>query len=148
MEPSWYDLSGTRDRLTFGDMSHTDYDVERAKDITTVDVVYEDDELLVVNKPYDVTMTLKHGPTPERPMSMETLVRSYLPALGAMRFCHQLDYSTSGVLTVAKDKKMATRVCQCFEFRRAEKVYSALVFGHLSTPGSTVEVRCCSPPSP
>lgn len=47
----------------------------------------------------------------------------------SLKFVHQLDYATSGLLCLAFSKDMAATVAHCFEFRQTRKVYSALVHG-------------------
>lgn len=44
-----------------------------------------------------------------------------------VRFCHQLDFSTSGALCVALNKAAAGRAYKCFKERRVTKAYLALV---------------------
>lgn len=43
------------------------------------------------------------------------------------RFCHQLDFSTSGALCVALNKAAAGSAYRCFKERRVTKAYLALV---------------------
>lgn len=52
------------------------------------------------------------------------------------RFCHQLDFSTSGALCVALNKAAAGSAYRCFKERRVTKAYLALV-----RPGGTPEHR-------
>lgn len=49
-----------------------------------------------------------------------------------LKFCHQLDYSTSGVLCLAFTKDSCARIATCFQFRTTQKWYLAVVLGHLS----------------
>jgi 23S rRNA-/tRNA-specific pseudouridylate synthase len=48
------------------------------------------------------------------------------------RFCHQLDFSTSGALCVALNKAAAGSAYRCFKERRVTKAYLALVRPGLS----------------
>lgn len=48
-----------------------------------------------------------------------------------LRPCHQLDYATSGILLVAKNKSAANVVRQALEDRTARKSYLAVVQGHM-----------------
>lgn len=43
------------------------------------------------------------------------------------RFCHQLDFSTSGALCVALNKAAAGRAYRCFKDRTVTKAYLAIV---------------------
>lgn len=49
------------------------------------------------------------------------------PSLPPCRFCHQLDFSTSGALCVALNKAAAGSAYRCFKERRVTKAYLALV---------------------
>lgn len=50
-----------------------------------------------------------------------------------LKFCHQLDYSTSGVMCLAFTRESCARISTCFQFRTAQKWYLAVVLGHLHT---------------
>ena len=45
------------------------------------------------------------------------------------RFCHQIDYATSGILVVAKSNAAAGACAKLFRDRTTEKEYTALVYG-------------------
>lgn len=47
--------------------------------------------------------------------------------VSSYRFCHQLDFSTSGALCVALSKEAAGRAYKCFKERTVTKAYMALV---------------------
>nr|CCC91000.1 conserved hypothetical protein [Trypanosoma congolense IL3000] len=52
----------------------------------------------------------------------------------AIKFVHQLDYATSGILCVAFSKATAARLAHCFEMRTAKKAYVAVLRGTLPLP--------------
>eukprot|EP01062_Namystynia_karyoxenos_P022244 TRINITY_DN18518_c0_g1_i1.p1 TRINITY_DN18518_c0_g1~~TRINITY_DN18518_c0_g1_i1.p1 ORF type:complete len:384 (+),score=123.63 TRINITY_DN18518_c0_g1_i1:78-1154(+) len=92
-------------------------------------VLHQTKELLVVDKPPDVRMDGDY------PITVEKWVQKEHAALcegegRKLRFCHQLDHATSGVLALAFTKQMAAQVAHCFERRIARKQYLALVHGH------------------
>lgn len=45
------------------------------------------------------------------------------------RFCHQLDYATSGILVLAKSLPAASAASKLFANRTTRKEYQALVYG-------------------
>lgn len=49
-----------------------------------------------------------------------------------VKFCHQLDHATSGVLAVAFTKPQAAQLTHCFEMRQCSKWYLAVLSGHLA----------------
>jgi hypothetical protein len=57
---------------------------------------------------------------------------------GAVRFCHQLDYATSGVMLLAETKRSAALIGQLFQTRQVEKSYRVLVEGWVSERNATV----------
>lgn len=54
------------------------------------------------------------------------------------RFCHQLDFSTSGALCVALNKAAAGSAYKCFKDRLVTKAYLALVRGHVDQSRMTI----------
>lgn len=59
-----------------------------------------------------------------------------------VRFCHQLDFSTSGALCVALNKAAAGSAYKCFKERRVTKAYLALVRPDQS-PGQGIPTLSC-----
>jgi 23S rRNA pseudouridine1911/1915/1917 synthase len=102
-------------------------DVEPAIEI---EVVYEDDHLLAVDKPprMNVYPTRRHLGG-----SLTELLHRRHRALGASGAppspCHRLDRETSGVVLFAKDRATRADVGRQFEERTVEKTYLALVAG-------------------
>ena len=102
-------------------------------------VVHEDAEYVVVDKPWCVRLDTparlaREGPVhPEVPRRrvVRGLARAQAhPDWDPVRFCHQLDNATSGVLVAASNKRAAAAVAKLFSERRAKKTYLAIVFGH------------------
>lgn len=103
--------------------------------MTVLDVLYEDNHLLVVNKPAGIaTMGAESGPT------MHTLAANYLkttyrkPGNAFVGVVSRLDAMTSGVLVFAKTSKAAARLSAQFAERetgRTEKIYLAMIEGTL-----------------
>jgi 23S rRNA pseudouridine1911/1915/1917 synthase len=93
-------------------------------------VIYEDDRLLVVNKPGDVVChPSKAGPW----SSLVGAAREYT-GLATMHLVFRLDRETSGVVVLAKDAKMASVLQTAMMDRKAGKVYLAVMSGELPAP--------------
>ena len=91
-------------------------------------VIYEDDRLLVVNKPGDVVChPSKAGPW----SSLVGAAREYT-GLPTMHLVFRLDRETSGVVVLAKDAKMASVLQTAMMDRKAGKVYLAVMSGDLA----------------
>uniref|UniRef100_A0A7N5JZQ2 RNA pseudouridine synthase domain containing 1 n=1 Tax=Ailuropoda melanoleuca TaxID=9646 RepID=A0A7N5JZQ2_AILME len=97
--------------------------------IENLSVVYQSPDFLVVNKHWDLRIDSKMWR--ETP-TLQKQLRHHFPELAdpdtyyGFRFCHQLDFSTSGALCVALNKAAAGSAYKCFKERRVTKAYLAL----------------------
>ncbi len=102
-------------------------------------IVYEDDDLLVLNKPAGL---LVHGD--RRHVGEPTLLAQaleYLKASGFVSdfqpaFVHRLDKETSGVAVLAKAKHALSSLNRQLKFKKIQKKYLALVVGEVRSHGS------------
>ncbi|XP_026341305.1 RNA pseudouridylate synthase domain-containing protein 1 isoform X5 [Ursus americanus] len=97
--------------------------------IENLSVVYQSQDFLVVNKHWDLRIDSRMWR--ETP-TLQKQLRHHFPELAdpdtyyGFRFCHQLDFSTSGALCVALNKAAAGSAYKCFKERRVTKAYLAL----------------------
>lgn len=93
-------------------------------------IVHEDDRLLVISKPGDVVChPSKAGPW----SSLVGAAREYT-RLPTVHLVFRLDRETSGIIVLAKDSKMASRLQKAMQERRVTKRYRAIVWGELREP--------------
>lgn len=93
-------------------------------------IVHEDERLLVVNKPGDVVChPSKAGPW----SSLVSATREYT-GLPTMHLVFRLDRETSGIVVLAKDAKMASRLQTAMQERKVGKIYFAILTGELAGP--------------
>ena len=89
-------------------------------------VIFEDRDLLVLNKPYGLAVQGGSGTV----QHIDGMLASLADASGTRPLLvHRLDRDTSGVLLVAKSRKMAADLGEVFRSRQARKHYWALVQG-------------------
>jgi 23S rRNA pseudouridine1911/1915/1917 synthase len=94
-----------------------------------LDIIHEDAELLVINKPADlVCHPSKDGPR----SSLIGRVRLYLGAEARPHMVNRLDRETSGVTLVAKTDDAARELRRLWESREVQKEYIAIVHGHVA----------------
>lgn len=90
-------------------------------------IVHEDERLLVVNKPGDVVChPSKAGPW----SSLVGALREYA-RLRTVHLVFRLDRETSGVVVLAKDARMASRLQVAMQERKIGKAYFAILTGEL-----------------
>jgi len=118
-------------------------EVAPAPDIA-IDVVYEDDDLLIVDKPSGLVV----HPGPGH--SSDTLVNGLLARAGGTEYggiagvarpgiVHRLDRDTSGLLMVAKHDAAQASLMAQLKARRIKKTYLALVQGNVSAAAGRIE---------
>lgn len=94
----------------------------------SLNVLYEDDDTLVVNKPSGlVCHPGKFGPS----SCLVGRIRHYLGSEAAPELVHRLDRETSGVLMLGKHASGARQLRELWETGLVTKEYLALVHGHL-----------------
>ena len=100
-------------------------------------VLYEDEEVLALNKPSGLavqggTKTTKH---------VDRLLSAWGEGVDRPRLVHRLDRDTSGVLVLGKTPAAAARLSGAFAKRRAEKIYWAIVSGEPKPAQGTIELH-------
>ncbi len=94
-------------------------------------IVYEDNCLLVVVKPYNVPVQAdESGDADMLSMLKQYLVEKYnKPGDAYLGLVHRLDRPTGGVMVFAKNSKTAARLCEAIQEGNVEKRYLAVVEG-------------------
>jgi len=138
--PGYFVKPGDRVAVRFADFTR-ERPAMLAEDIP-LQVVYEDDQLLVVNKPAGLVV----HPAPGNYTG--TLVNALLHRSAALSqgsgrerpgILHRLDKDTSGLLIVAKTDQAHTALAAQLEARRIERTYAAVVWGRMPQAQGTVD---------
>lgn len=117
-----------------------------AEDIP-LDIVYEDSDLAVVNKPAGMMVHAGAGATEDQ-RNRGTLVNALLHHFGQLSsvggelrpgIVHRLDKATSGLIVVAKSDESHRRLAAQFVGRQIKKKYIALVQGWLKRDRGTID---------
>ncbi|MEM9144290.1 MAG: RluA family pseudouridine synthase [Bacteroidota bacterium] len=106
-----------------------------------LDIVYEDDALLVVNKPAGLVVHPGHGNYSGTLINGLMYHLENLPVNRNERpgLVHRIDKDTSGLLVVAKTQQAMAHLAQQFFEKTSEREYVALVWGNLEADSGTVE---------
>jgi 23S rRNA pseudouridine1911/1915/1917 synthase len=111
-----------------------------------LDIVYEDDDLAVVNKPSGMMVHAGAGAT-EDERNRGTLVNALLHRFGQLSgvggelrpgIVHRLDKATSGLIVVAKTDEAHRKLAAQFARRVVKKTYVALVHGWVKQDQGTI----------
>lgn len=87
-----------------------------------VEIIYEDDQLLVVNKPSGLLST----PGKDDAYSLEEYLQAIRPN-SQITLVHRLDMDTSGLIVVAKNEESYKQLQQQFRRRDVKKMYTAVI---------------------
>ena len=101
-----------------------------------MDTLFEDDQLLVINKPAG---TIVEGPAKDGLESLETQLSSRFDK--PIFPCHRLDKDTTGVLVFAKTKAALTAVSEQFAKRRVRKTYLVCLDGQWDPGWNRVDTK-------
>ena len=101
------------------------------------DILHEDTELLVINKPAGLVC---HPTKGDAYSSLISRVRLHLGPDSQPHLVNRLDRETSGVVLVAKNETAARELRRLWEYRLVRKEYLAIVHGHVVAESGTIEV--------
>ncbi len=116
--------------------------IEMRPEPIPLDVLFEDDDLIIINKPTDLTV---HPGAGQREHTLVNALLSHCTTLSGIGgkerpgIVHRLDKETSGCLVVAKNDVAHRELSKQFAARTVEKIYLALVAGKLRKPTGVIE---------
>jgi len=124
-------------------MARPRLEVEILPEDIPLSIVYEDDDLLVVNKPAGLVVHPGHG------NYTGTLVNAlawhlkddpyYDPTDVRVGLIHRIDKDTSGLLVIAKRPQTKAHLCQQFFLKTTQRQYIAMVWGIVKEDVGTIE---------
>ena len=104
-----------------------------------LDVVYEDNDIIVINKPSGL---VTHPGAGNWSGTLANALLNYLPQLYKLDragIVHRLDKNTSGLMVVAKNLKSQKNLIEQLQTHSVRREYSALVYGHMISGGTINE---------
>ena len=135
-------------KLRAGDQIDIDFPepppVEILAEPIPLHIIYEDDDLIVVDKP--AGMIVHPGAGIESGTLANALVYHFNELSGSAGrirpgIVHRIDKDTSGLLVVAKNDAAHTRISEQFHDRKVFKMYVALVYGRVSQSLGDIEAN-------
>ncbi len=106
-----------------------------------LNIVYEDDDLLVVNKEAGMVVHPGHGNYSGTLINALIYHFDNLPNNSSNRpgLVHRIDKDTSGLLVIAKNEETMTHLAKQFFDKTSEREYVAIVWGNMEEDEGTVE---------
>ncbi|MDI9258207.1 RluA family pseudouridine synthase [Flavobacterium sedimenticola] len=105
-----------------------------------LNIVYEDDALLVINKPPGLVVHPGHGNYTGTLVNALAFHFDHLPMNSSERpgLVHRIDKNTSGLLVIAKTEAAMSHLAKQFEDKTTEREYIALVWGNVKEDEGTI----------
>jgi len=121
--------------------AHPPYENLLVGEDISLDVVYEDETLLVVNKPAGMVVHPGHGNYSGTLINALIYRFDNLPNNSSERpgLVHRIDKDTSGLLVIAKTEQAMAHLSLQFAEKTSEREYVALVWGNVANDEGTIE---------
>jgi 23S rRNA pseudouridine1911/1915/1917 synthase len=135
----------TKYRLKVGDsVSFNFHELDRAPDEIDLPIVYEDENVIVINKPIGVLAHSKGNFNKEG--TVATFIQPYLngskqwKSTNRAGIVHRLDRATSGVMICAKNEATSSFLQKQFSLRNVKKTYLAVISVELAEKSGTIDI--------
>ncbi len=134
------------DEVVYMSYINPDY-TELKPEAMDLNIVYEDDAVMVINKPANMvvhpgignyTGTLLNGVAHHLLSKNPTLSEDVLPRFGLV---HRIDKNTTGLIVLAKTPEAASHLAKQFFNHTVERKYMALVWGNVASEEGTIEAH-------
>lgn len=122
-------------------LEHPPYEYLLTPEDIPLDIVYEDDYVLVVNKPAGMVVHPGHGNYSGTLINALVFHFENLPNNSSERpgLVHRIDKDTSGLLVIAKTEQAMTNLSKQFFNKTSEREYVAIVWGNMENDEGTIE---------
>ncbi len=99
-----------------------------------IEILYQDHHLLLINKPAGLLSL-----SGKNPQNLDSVHYRLVQDFPGCTLVHRLDFGTSGLMVVARNKAINAALCQQFSQRSVSKIYSALLCGHLAQDSGVID---------
>ena len=122
-------------------LSHPPFENRVDPENIPLDIVYEDEALLLINKPAGLVVHPGHGNYTGTLVNALAYHFENLPKNSSERpgLVHRIDKDTTGLLVIAKTEAAMTHLAKQFEAKTSEREYLALVWGTVKEDEGTIE---------
>jgi len=111
----------------------------RLKRKKKIEIIYDDDDIIVINKPAGISVTKDRGGGRELAGVLAEQLASKI--LGKLLLVHRLDKDTSGVMILAKNTAAQSTFLGYFARKQVKKTYLAIVAGIPAGQQGTINAR-------
>lgn len=107
-----------------------------------IQILWQDEHLLLIDKPSGLLSL-----SGKNPQNLDSVHYRLVQSFPGCTLVHHLDFGTSGLMVVARNKAINAALCQQFSQRSVEKVYSALLCGHVENDEGVIDAPIAKDPA-
>lgn len=107
-----------------------------------IEILHQDAHLLIINKPSGLLSL-----SGKNPQNLDSVHYRLVQQFPDCTLAHRLDFGTSGLMVVARNKAINAALCQQFSQRSVTKTYSALLCGHLREDDGVIDAPIAKDPA-
>lgn len=107
-----------------------------------IEILYQDDHLVLINKPAGLLSL-----SGKNPQNLDSVHHRLVQIFPGCTLVHRLDFGTSGLMVIARNKAINAALCQQFSQRSVTKVYSALLCGHTENDEGVIDSAIAKDPA-
>lgn len=107
-----------------------------------IETLYEDEHLALIAKPSGLLSL-----SGKNPLNLDSVHHRLVQIFPGCTLVHRLDFGTSGLMVIARNKAINAALCQQFSQRTVIKRYSALLCGHLGDTEGVIDAPIAKDPA-
>ncbi|MRT42911.1 RluA family pseudouridine synthase [Enterobacteriaceae bacterium RIT702] len=107
-----------------------------------IEILYQDEHLLLINKPAGLLSL-----SGKNPLNLDSVHHRLVKLFPGCTLVHRLDFGTSGLMVIARNKSINAALCQQFSQRSVTKIYNALLCGHLADDEGVIDAPIAKDPA-
>lgn len=107
-----------------------------------IEILYQDDSLVLINKPAGLLSL-----SGKNLQNLDSVHYRLVKIFPGCTLVHRLDFGTSGLMVVARNKAINAALCQQFSQRSVSKIYSALLCGHPHDDEGVIDAAIAKDPA-
>ena len=108
----------------------------------TIEILYQDEHLVLINKPSGLLSL-----SGKNPQNLDSVHYRLVKIFPGCTLIHRLDFGTSGLMVIARNKAINAALCQQFSQRTVTKKYSALLCGHFENNEGVIDAPIAKDPA-
>lgn len=107
-----------------------------------ITILWQDEHLVLINKPTGLLSL-----SGKNPQNLDSVHHRLVQIFPGCTLAHRLDFGTSGLMVIARNKAINAALCHQFSQRTVSKVYSALLCGHVADDEGVIDAPIAKDPA-